>query len=363
MKHPFRIVQLIDSLEAGGAERMAVNYANTLAGKIAYSALVTTRNEGSLKAQLSDAVDYLFLNKKGRLGIGATWKFRKFIKKHKIDVIHAHSTSFFTAVLVKMTYPQVKIIWHDHYGNSEFLQERSSFALRLLSVFFEGIISVNTPLKNWAEIYLKCIKVVYLPNFVYFTEGNKNLQETQLQGIVGKRIICLANLRAQKNHQMLLEVATYLKESHPDWTFHLVGKDFEDDYSRVIHQQILNLNLSEHVFVYGSRNDVGAILNQSDIAILTSKSEGLPVALLEYGFYKMPVLATIVGEIPTVIEHNENGILVPSSDADAFYKELLKLISNQILREKLGLRLHEDVNYKYSNKSIIEQYIAWLDFA
>ena len=53
-----RIVQLIDSLEAGGAERMAVSYANALANEIEFSALVATRKEGNLKNQIGDKRSY-----------------------------------------------------------------------------------------------------------------------------------------------------------------------------------------------------------------------------------------------------------------------------------------------------------------
>ena len=59
-----RIVQLIDSLEAGGAERMAVNYANVLAEQIEFSGLAATRKEGALLDQINSNVSYLFLNKK-----------------------------------------------------------------------------------------------------------------------------------------------------------------------------------------------------------------------------------------------------------------------------------------------------------
>src|SRR5690554_4972788 len=110
-----RILQLIDSLDAGGAERMAVSYANALSEIIPYSALVTTRKEGALRAQLSDKVGYLLLNRKGKIGIRAVLKLRKFVKQHKIDVVHAHSTSLFIATMVKVIYPKVKVIWHDHY--------------------------------------------------------------------------------------------------------------------------------------------------------------------------------------------------------------------------------------------------------
>ncbi|MBC8643962.1 hypothetical protein H9W95_07615 [Flavobacterium lindanitolerans] len=62
-----RVLQLIDSLEAGGAERMAVNYANGLANRIAFSALAVTRKQGILKEQLDKAVLYTFWKGNGLL--------------------------------------------------------------------------------------------------------------------------------------------------------------------------------------------------------------------------------------------------------------------------------------------------------
>ena len=59
-----RILQLIDSLEAGGAERMAVSYANALNRNIGFGALVATRTEGALKNQLDKNVVYGYLNRK-----------------------------------------------------------------------------------------------------------------------------------------------------------------------------------------------------------------------------------------------------------------------------------------------------------
>ncbi|WP_260850296.1 hypothetical protein [Flavobacterium anhuiense] len=62
-----RVLQLIDSLEAGGAERIAINYANALTDKIEFSGLIATRKEGQLLAQLDKDVVYHFLNKKKQL--------------------------------------------------------------------------------------------------------------------------------------------------------------------------------------------------------------------------------------------------------------------------------------------------------
>ena len=94
-----RILQLIDSLEAGGAERMAVNYANALATTLEFSSLVATRKEGPLLGEIDSKVIYLFLNKKSKLDFGALWRLRSFVLQYAITHVHAHSTSFFIAFL------------------------------------------------------------------------------------------------------------------------------------------------------------------------------------------------------------------------------------------------------------------------
>jgi len=107
-----RIVQLIDSLEAGGAERMAVTYANALSNTIEFSGLVATRNEGALKNHLHSEVEYLFLEKKSNFDLKAFLNFRNFIIKNNVQIIHAHGSSFFWATLLKVSRFETKIIWH-----------------------------------------------------------------------------------------------------------------------------------------------------------------------------------------------------------------------------------------------------------
>ena len=187
-----RIVQIIDSLEAGGAERMAVSYANALATKIEFSGLVVTRKEGSLLNQIDKKVSYLYLNKKRAIDFDALLRLRSYVIQNKVEIVHAHSTSFFLAFLLKVVCPSVKLIWHDHYGDSEFLSERPGNALKIAMPFFSGIISVNQKLKTWAERKLNFLNVIYLPNFP--SEEKEILEHTILTGMEGKRIVSLANL-------------------------------------------------------------------------------------------------------------------------------------------------------------------------
>jgi glycosyltransferase involved in cell wall biosynthesis len=353
-----RIIQIIDSLEAGGAERMAVNYANALANEIEFSGLIATRKEGDLLCQISPKVSYLFLHKKKQLDFGALFRLRSFVLKNKVSHIHAHSTSFFLAFLLKLLCPSILIIRHDHYGNNEFLATRPHFVLKLTASFFYGVIAVNQKLKLWSETILKAKNVIYLPNFPVKENTKKDI--TILKGSNGKRIVSLANLRAQKNHFLLLEVATELMKSYTDWTFHLIGKDFEDEYSQQIKKSIIENHLENNVFLYGSKQDVENILSQASIAILTSQSEGLPVALLEYGLCKKAVVVTNVGEIPNIIENKKNGFMVNSNKADLFYESLIDLIANEKLRSDFGLALYSTIQENYTAESVIKKYLNWL---
>nr|WP_315174643.1 glycosyltransferase [uncultured Flavobacterium sp.] len=355
-----RILQLIDSLEAGGAERMAVNYANALVDTLGFSALVTTRKEGALLEQIDSKVTYLFLNKKRQLDFGAFWRLRTFVLVYSITHIHAHSTSFFMAFLLKLTLPSLKIIRHDHYGNASFLDQRPCRALRCTAFGFSGVIAVNQQLKDWSEKRLKAKNVMYLPNFIP-VPTEQYMKTTFLKGSTGKRIVVLANLRPQKNHFLLLEVAFMLKTSHPTWTFHLVGKDFEDGYSQEIKSKIKELQLENQVFLYGSRTDIPFILSQSTIGILTSVSEGLPVALLEYGMYELPVVVTAVGELPNIISNGINGWSVPSNDTESFYKALVAIVSDASMRNRMALALNQTVSEGYSSKGVLHKYIQWLE--
>jgi len=353
-----RILQVIDSLDAGGAERMAVNYANALSEKVEFSGIVATRHEGPLLKQINDKVSYLFLDKKSTFDLKALFRLKAFVKLNKITAIQAHSTSFFTAFLLKLMYPSIQLIWHDHYGDSEFLYKRPSWILKVILPFFEGIISVNQKLKDWAKNQMYFKNVVYLPNFI--CDESTNQGETILKGIEGKRIVCLANLRVQKNHFLLLEVAKKLQSSNPDWTFHLVGKDSMDSYSAALKKRVYELGLEEAVFIYGSKPDISCILNQSAIGILSSQSEGLPVALLEYGLHKKPVVVTDVGEIDSVIQNGLNGFIVPSQEPELFYNALIQLVDNEWLRSELGKSFYDTVLKKHSEQAVIERYLNWL---
>lgn len=353
-----RILQIIDTLQAGGAEKMAVNYANSLAEKGYFSGLVVTREEGVLKNKIDDHVNYFFLDRKKTFDIIAVLKLKHYCIINKIDYLQAHGSSFFIAILVKLFIPKIKILWHDHSGersNQDIIKNKTLF---ICSFFFEGIIVVNHSLKQWCEKKLKTKKIIYLPNFTIFSPDKK--EETVLNGKEGKRILCLANLRNPKNHEFLLKVSEKVIEKYPDWSFHLVGKDYNDEYSTALKLKIIKKKLQNNVYIYGQKNDIEFIIQQSTICVLTSSSEGLPVALLEYGLLKKPVVTTDVGEIPLIIKNEMNGFIVTSNDEILFFKYLENLILNENLRNNLGVSLHKTISENNSKVLVLDQFIRWI---
>lgn len=351
-----RILQLIDSLEAGGAERMAINYANALVEQIDFSGLVTTRKEGELKNQVAKKVSYLFLDKKSKLDIKAIFKLRKYISNHQVQIIQAHSSSFFLAVLVKLSLPGVKIIWHDHYGNRIHERRKKHYILFLASFFFSACFAVNPELQKWILKNLRTAKVFFIPNFTI--EDNSIVDKTYLKGEINKRIIYLANLKNPKNHIAILEAFCNTKLKDFSWSLHFVGKIYKDDYFHQLKSFIDENDLEESVFFYDSIEDVSFVLSQANIGILASKYEGFPVSLLEYGNAGLATISTDVGFCSSLIKNGYSGLLFNPEDSEGLKEHFLKLAFDEELQKKLGMNLKADILKQYSCSEIIKELIA-----
>ncbi|MCH7785343.1 MAG: glycosyltransferase [Bacteroidetes bacterium] len=353
-----RVLQLIDSLDPGGAERVAVNYANALSTQIKTSFLCTTRKEGLLKQTLDEKVGYLFLKKKYTLDIKAMLRLVSFIKKNKIGIIHAHASSYFLATLVKMYGSKISVIWHDHYGKSEELKKRNYSILKWCSSKFCAIICVNHILEKWAKKNLKTAQVYFLENGVSLPSGSIE-NRLKLHGTHKKRIVCLANMRAQKDHKNLLDAFKLVIMKHPDYSLHLLGKNWDDSYFKEV-AAFMELEIfREKVFYYGSQSDVYSILEQCDIGVLSSNSEGLPLALLEYGMANLAVVCTMVGQCEELVR--TFGKCIPSKNPELLAKAINYYIEHpgEMERDAQNFNLH--INKNYSIKTIIPKLVSYYE--
>lgn len=343
-----KVIQITDSLNVGGTEVLAVNIANTFLEYSIDSHLCSTREQGFLRSSLNKKVNYLFLNKKSTFDLKALLRLWRYIKLNKINIIHAHSTSLFISCCLKFLLPNVKLFWHNHTGSNYLLKGKKLRIIKFLSRFVDGIINVNEELNTWSKEILNHDNTIKLNNFPLF----KDLEnKTKLYGEDNKRIICLAALRPEKDHLMLLDAFRIVHEKHKDWSLHLVGKDYYNEYSNKIKGFIKKENLQEAIFLYGMRSDIKNILQQVKIGVLSSKNEGLPISLLEYGLANLPVLTTNVGECKMVINHVKATVVPKRSDI--FALKLLEIIENDFLKVEISKSLNENINLIFSKEKFI----------
>ena len=347
------IIQLIDSLNVGGAEMMSINIANLLHDEGYDSHICATRKEGELKDRIDNEVKYLFLNRTRKIDFKAILTLKKYIRSNSIKIIHAHSTSIFLAVLVKLICWNLKIIWHDHYGVSSNYNKRPTISLKLLSLFMNVVLSVNKSLQDWSIKKLYAKTVSYFPNFAVLNNVSKDL--TVLKGTERERIVIVAALRPQKDHFTLIKAFKLIVEEFPNWSLHIVGSDYNDDYSLGIKKTIEKFNLNSNVYFYGARHDIKNILKQSDIAVLSSKSEGLPVSLLEYGLGKVATVCTDVGECSEVL--TDKKLLIPNGNSILLAESIKLLISNSKFREASGSKLYKNVFANFSKEAYMKKLI------
>ncbi|PKD21155.1 hypothetical protein APR41_12125 [Salegentibacter salinarum] len=299
-----------------------------------------------LKEELDENVGYVFLNKNYSLDLQAFGKLREFVKSEQIDLVHAHGTSWYWGVLLKISGLKIKLVWHDHYGESEQLEERDVKYLKPLSRYFDGIIAVNGDLKDWAKEKLKCDKIIQLNNFIVPSKiGDSQLR---LKGDPKDfKIICVANLRPQKDHLNLLAAFDMLKIE--EISLHLIGSDPGTTYSQTLKMEITKSD--KKIFYYGSSSSVFGLLEQADLGVLSSRSEGLPLTLLEYGLVGLPVVCTEVGQCRELV--GDEALLVPPSNAQALERALRFYFQNPETRENDAYRLHQKLNKNYSKETVL----------
>lgn len=357
-----KVLSIIDSLIAAGAERMAVNIANGLALKDIESHLCATHSGGPLEEFVSEKVNLIVLEKRNAFDITAFLKLVKYVKNNNISVIHAHSSSVFWAVMVKWLVGNVKVVWHDHYGFSEHLDKRPSFPLNFMARFFGHAFVVNEKLLNYSvnTIKIPSGKVSFLANFADLNFQEADNLTPDIPGLSNNpRLVCLANLRMQKDHHTLLDAFKIVKEKYAYATLYLVGGHFSDEYYHSIVNRIENdQELNSFAHVLGSRNDVSLILKSCNVGVLSSISEGLPVSLLEYGLAKLPVVCTNVGDCALVLDHGRCGKLVEPRNPELLAQSIISYLDNPSQMEADGDNLNQRVLQEFSRDSALEKIVS-----
>jgi glycosyltransferase involved in cell wall biosynthesis len=347
------VLHLVDSLASGGAENIAVMLANNLPQDRYRAFLCASRQAGALQNKIQPHVLFYNLRRKGRFDVLAIMRLAAFTRREHIGIIHAHTTSLFLGAILTLINPGLKLIWHDHSGQND-TASRPALLYRPFAQQAQAVFSVTKVSAGWSMRALGIPKerVSFMPNFVELLQVSGVLD---LHGESGKRVVCVANVRAQKDHLTLLRALAQIVMVEPQAHLILVGADSDLHLAEQVRQESQRLGLASNLTWLGPREDVSLVLSNCDIGVLSSVSEGFPVVLLEYGRAGLAVVVTQVGECAEILEEGEAGILVPPSNPDALASALLRLLKSPALRTQFGKRLNERVKQNYSAETIVSQ--------
>lgn len=251
-----------------------------------------------------------------------------------IRVVHIHTASYNSfkrsALFISLAnFFKRKVVIHIHGGGfKEYYEKSTSFVHKNL-LKCDTIIALT---EYWKEYFngLGFENVVIVPNIVDFPVIKEKINND------GKiHILYLGLLTKAKGIYDLLDVINEHKtEFDGKITLHIGGNGESTTILNIIKEQGLSNIVKFEGWVSGDKKV--ELLNNADIFILPSYTEGLPISILEAMSYKLLVISTPVGGIPEVIEDGKNGILFTPGDKEALYQAIEKLHTDKIQRKSMG---------------------------
>jgi glycosyltransferase involved in cell wall biosynthesis len=167
------------------------------------------------------------------------------------------------------------------------------------------------------------------------------------------RVTMVARMNAQyKNHAGFLRIAAEVHKRIPEAEFLLVG---DGPLRPDIERQAAEFGIGERVVFMGDRRDIPAILASTDVAVLTSDSEGLSNVILEAMAAGLPVVAYAVGGNPEIV-NDQRGSLIPAGREDEFAAAIVRLLSHTNLRHELGQSARQFAESNFSLSRVCRQY-------
>jgi glycosyltransferase involved in cell wall biosynthesis len=140
-----------------------------------------------------------------------------------------------------------------------------------------------------------------------------------------KVVLIVGRLSREKDHLTLLRAVAQISSS--GLAVHLVVVGDGPERPR-IEEDVKRLRLAPYVSLLGQQPSAEPYYGIADVAVLSSRSEGSPNALLEAMAAEVPVVATAVGGVPEIVEHGLSGILVRPQDAPAMAEAIVSLLND-----------------------------------
>lgn len=315
-----KILQVIDRLNVGGAERVLVDLTNILYENNHDVSVLFLLYPGPLGDQINPNIPQFILNRKSKLNLKTYYQCAQYL--NQFDIIHCHHRFIYsyiklTSILFKI---RGKIILHDHFGPID-IDKSIPLGLRwiLKPNYFIG---VSQTLVSWATDQLKLLQrnTFLLPNII----------RKRFEGTATKRydLILVSNIKPIKNQLFAIALAKKLNRK-----LLILGHIQDEEYYALVQEAIVGTNIE----VITDCNDTHAYIAKSQFGLHVSTSETGPLVLIEYLAYGIPFLAYDTGEVAALCKQTFPNMIINNFNESHWCNNITEIESenNNALKTKL----------------------------
>lgn len=343
-----------DITRNGGTERVSSIIANALAEQKNDTILFLSLVEQEQKPffPLHETIKHYALGKKwinpgpGYLKIIPL--LRRFLKKREIDIIIDIDIVLDILSLPAAKGLKTKVISWEHFNYNfemKFLYRRLILAYSVK--WSDYIVTLTNGDRQSYETHFKRTKnISAIYNPMPELEDSSEKEKERWLVTVGK-------LTFRKGMDSLARIAIKVLKKYPDWKWLVIGDGEEFDFLRNIIQKN---HLENQLILTGKKDNVYNYLEKASIYVMTSRTEGLPMCLLEAKAFRLPSVSFDILTGPNeIIEHGKNGYLIPPFDCQDMTEKLMLLMGDDKLRKQFSDHAQDNIK-KFQMKHILKDW-------
>ena len=353
-----RIVQVLNTLEIGGAERMALNLAVALLDAGHEPSFYCISGEGELASEVRQSgIAVKNFAKAPGLSFATVVAMARSLMRDRPDVVLSHNPGAHYYAVVAAFLARVPVVVNTRHSpisprGSEYREEYFKWLLPITDqVVFVSEQARKVIEGSWRNTRSRR-KVRVIPNGIPLSKFRSHPAHPGSQyptitfGAVGR-------MATVKGYDILLQAFRSVAGKIPDAQLRIVG---DGPQRESLQRQCLELALSEKVSIEPATTDVASVLSELDVFVVSSLSEGLPLVVLEAMAAGLPIVSTRVGGIPEAVPEKQVGWFCAPGDVDALADLLVKAYQSPDL-ETRGREAARIASEHYDSSKMAARYL------
>lgn len=359
-----RAAIVIAELRPGGAERVVTHLAGTLPRLGVQPLVICLQGKGQLAGDLeARGVPVEALGSMKGYDLGAILRLGLLLRRFGPDVINVHDRSSLPYVVLAnwlarrrpIVYTAHGLMFGEAIGQPRRLHRWASERLSAITAVSDEVAQRHARHLSWPH------GVEVVPNGVPdIVRNDAHRQAIRAELGIGPRtfvFLAMGNARAEKGFEDLLEAAALLRApAGRPFACLIVGGMSQSEYCNDLRQRHQRLGLDGTVRFLGFRQDVEAMYSAADAFVLSSRSEGLPMVVLESMMAGLPVIGTRVGGVPTALDQ-EHGLLAEPASPGSLAEAMRKLMNDDALCQALGRNGRGRAMERYGVERMTRRYL------